>query len=140
MFGLSFGEILLLCLVGILVTGPKELPMLMRKVAQGIVKLRGLSIDLRQKSGLDDLIQKEGLTQHLAEIRSLSRGNVVGAILSPTVSSQQNKKTMDVPRSREYPTMGPDSCISDQGGKFLMKKQSETNISKMDQSIPTSNS
>ncbi len=67
----------MLAVVLLVVVGPRELPRLLRTVGQGITKLRRMSTDLRQQSGIDDIIEDEGLRDDLQAIRSLSRGNVV---------------------------------------------------------------
>ncbi len=84
--GFSLGEIFLLILVGIIVVGPKRLPGLMRTAGQYVARLRRMSTDLRSQSGIDDLLRQEGLDQHIHELRSLSRLNVVDTLIAPAVS------------------------------------------------------
>ncbi len=81
--GFSLGEIVLLILVGIIVVGPKRLPGMMRTAGQWVARLRRMSSDLRSQSGIDDLLRQEGLDQHLHELRSLSRMNVVDTLMTP---------------------------------------------------------
>ena len=81
MFGLGFGEMIVLGIVLLVVIGPRELPKLLRAVGKGIRKLREMSYDLREKSGLDDIIQDENLHHDLDAIRSLSRGKVVNSLV-----------------------------------------------------------
>src|SRR5262245_16035417 len=66
--GFSFGEILMLILVGIVVVGPRKLPTLMRTAGQWVGKLRRMSTDLRAQSGIDDLIRQEGLEREIREL------------------------------------------------------------------------
>ena len=80
--GFSLGEIVLLILVGIIVVGPKNLPSMMRTAGQWVARLRRMSMDLRSQSGIDDLLRREGLDQHLSELRSLSRLNVVDSLIA----------------------------------------------------------
>lgn len=77
MFGLSFTEIMMLLLVGIVVVGPRKLPALMGSAGRWIRKIRQMSNDLRSQSGLDELIRQEGLEKELRELRSLSRSNML---------------------------------------------------------------
>jgi len=81
-FGLSFTEILVLCVVGIVVVGPRKLPTLMRTTGQWISKLRGMSRDLRDQAGIDELIRAEGLEKEIRELRSLSRTNVIETLVN----------------------------------------------------------
>jgi sec-independent protein translocase protein TatB len=84
--GLSLGEIVLLLIVGIIVVGPRRLPHVMRTAGQWIARLRRMSMDFRVQSGIDDLIREEGLEQHLRDLRSLSRINVVETLMAPVAS------------------------------------------------------
>ena len=78
MFGLGFGEFLVLCLVAMMVLGPRELPRYLRKAGQFAGKMRRMAYEMRQKSGIDDVIRSEGLDRDLAEIRRLTRGELTG--------------------------------------------------------------
>lgn len=127
--GFSLGEILLLVLVGIIVVGPKRLPGVMRTAGQWVARLRRMSMDLRSQSGIDDLLRQEGLEQHLHELRSLSRFNVVETLMAPGAASLPVRAPLDQPvarsasgprprsstgkpqplREREYPLVGCDA-------------------------------
>lgn len=133
MFGLSFFEILVIAIVGIVVLGPRRLPTMMRTAGQWVSKLRRMSVDLRAQSGIDDLIRQEGLENEIQELRSLSRINVIDTLITPaagagagagagaSAAAQVNapKPTVSTPkpvaskaqplREREYPTVGCDS-------------------------------
>jgi sec-independent protein translocase protein TatB len=86
-FGLSLAELLLLLVVGVVVVGPRNLPGLMRQAGRWVAKIRRMSVDLRSQSGIDDLIRQEGLERELAELRNLSRVNVIDTVLSPMMSA-----------------------------------------------------
>jgi sec-independent protein translocase protein TatB len=79
---LSFGELLVIALVLLVVVGPRELPGMLRKLGQGIAKLRNMSGELRAQSGIDQMLREEGLDKDLEALRSLSRGRVVDAIVT----------------------------------------------------------
>jgi sec-independent protein translocase protein TatB len=125
-FGLGFGEILVLIIVGIIVVGPRKLPTVMRSAGQWISKLRRMSSELRAQSGIDDLIRQEGLEREIQEIRSLSRVNIVDTLMAPgisaaaaqTASPQASPQPVPKPvpvlppeplREREYPLIGCDA-------------------------------
>ncbi|MEZ4293828.1 MAG: Sec-independent protein translocase protein TatB [Polyangiaceae bacterium] len=122
MFGLSFGEILVLVIVGVVVLGPRRLPEMMRTAGQWVSKLRRLSTDLRAQSGIDDLIRQEGLENEIHELRSLSKINVIDTLIAPTAAGAA-RATVNTPklapkptvprtqplRNREYPIVGPDA-------------------------------
>jgi sec-independent protein translocase protein TatB len=124
-FGLSFGEILVLVIVGVVVLGPRRLPDMMRTAGKWVGKLRRLSTDLRAQSGIDDLIKQEGLENEIQELRSLSRINVIDTLITPAagaagaagaarVTTPKLEAKATVPRAqplryREYPVTGCDS-------------------------------
>ncbi len=80
MFGLSFGELLVLLLVSVVVLGPKELPRYLRKAGQMAGRLRQMANDMRIKSGIDEVLRTEGIDRDIAEIRRLARGEIGGVV------------------------------------------------------------
>ncbi len=80
MFGLGFGEIVLLVVVAIVVVGPRQLPEMMRTAGQWVSRLRRMSTDLRAQSGIDQLMRDEGIDRSLQEIRSISNINVLDGL------------------------------------------------------------
>ncbi|WP_437932203.1 Sec-independent protein translocase protein TatB [Sorangium sp. So ce291] len=130
MFGFSFGEIVVLILVGIVVVGPRRLPSMMRTAGSWVSKLRRMTTELRTQSGIDDLIRQEGLEREIRELRALSRVNVIETLVTPvrdamsvgTVVSATPRVRPPEPepapapppdvkplREREYPVLGCDA-------------------------------
>ena len=134
-FGLSFPELCVLLVVAMVVLGPKDLPRYMRKAGEWASHLRRLAIDMRQKSGIDEILRTEGLDREIAEFRRLARGEILGVSSAvravanatrinpppPPISYTppppaeavlvQNTSTpvRDETREREYPREGVDS-------------------------------
>src|SRR5580704_7585353 len=79
-FGLSFGELMVLLIVAVVVLGPKELPRYLRKAGQFAGQLRRMASDMRQKSGIDEVLRSEGIDMDIAEIRRLARGEIGGVM------------------------------------------------------------
>jgi sec-independent protein translocase protein TatB len=79
-FGLSFGEFVTVLLVAMVVLGPKELPKYLRKAGQFAGRLRRLAYEMREKSGIDEMLRSEGLDRDIAEIRRLTRGELAGVV------------------------------------------------------------
>jgi sec-independent protein translocase protein TatB len=94
-FGLGFGEMVVLGIVLLVVVGPKELPKLLRSVGRGINKLKTMSQDLRDQSGIDDILEDEGLREDLQAIRSIARP---GAAVAGLVNSSTKSKRKPVHR------------------------------------------
>jgi sec-independent protein translocase protein TatB len=124
-FGLSFTEIVVLLLVAVVVIGPRQLPVMLRTAGRWLTKLRRMAFDMREQSGIDDILRNEGLEQDIRQLRALMRkGNVLDALAidvdaeiargtraRPTraegsVSPQDDDMDM---RDREYPAAGVDA-------------------------------
>lgn len=130
-FGLSFGELCVLLLVAMVVLGPKELPRYLRKAGQFAGRMRRLAYEMREKSGIDEVLRTEGLDREIAEFRRLARGEITGvaaamrsvasaarigegtpdpyAGVAPVVDAQPFPLPVVVLREREYPREGADS-------------------------------
>lgn len=128
MFGMSFGELAVVIIVGLIVMGPKELPKVLRKLGQWAGKLRRMAADLRAQSGIDDALRDEGLDFDIREIRKLARGEIDGvmrrqppkpidtidaaATAAPALAPAREPAHFTdvyVPTDRENPREGPDS-------------------------------
>lgn len=118
-FGMGFGELVVLVIVAIVVIGPKDLPKVLRKLGQWSGKLRRMAGDLRAQSGIDDVLRNEGLGHDIAEIRKLARGEMESVSRtmriddgpSPVIASpyvDPSFGTHYVSQDREHPTVGPD--------------------------------
>ena len=81
MFGFSIPELVVVLLVGIVVVGPRELPELLRTAGKWVAKLQRLAFDMRSQSGIDKILQDEGLLDDIQQLRKLlRRGNVLDAL------------------------------------------------------------
>ena len=128
MFGLSFGELVVIILVGLMIFGPKELPKVLRKLGQWSGKIRRYAMDMRAQSGIDDVLRSEGLGADIEEIRKLARGEVQGVVAagrsvagalnrfdspyapySPPPAAQDDPNAIPIDRERELPREGADS-------------------------------
>lgn len=109
MFGLSFGELVMLLLVAVVVLGPKELPRYLRKAGQLAGQLRRMAYDMRAKSGIDEVLRSEGIGADIAEIRrlaSFARGEL-GSIVSELKNTANGVGIRDAPASPYAPTQAP---------------------------------
>ena len=74
MFGFSFSEVVLIGVVTLVAVGPQRLPGMLKNLATWIKKLRKMTTDVRQQTGIDDLLRQEGLSGGLNELRTIMRG------------------------------------------------------------------
>ena len=68
---LGFQEILLLGILALVVIGPKDLPLLMRKLGRWTAKLRGMAQEFR--TGFDELARQAELDELKREVEALRR-------------------------------------------------------------------
>jgi len=121
LFGFSFSELVVVVIVALVVMGPKDLPKMLRRVGQWAGKIRRAAADLRAQSGIDDALRSEGLSEDIAEIRKLARGELDAvqraarieddAYRAPVASDGYSQRGDDfyVVRDREYPRDGADA-------------------------------
>jgi sec-independent protein translocase protein TatB len=114
-FGFSFGELLVICVVALIAVGPKKLPGMLHTLGQWLRKLRNLTVEVRNQTGIDDLLRSEGLHGGLNELRGLLRGNHNVPFEAPVaqpavhVPIEDPYANMDIDISREYPQEGADA-------------------------------
>jgi sec-independent protein translocase protein TatB len=126
-FGFSFSELVVLVIVALIVIGPKDLPKVLRKLGMWAGKLRRMAADLRAQSGIDDVLRTEGLSEDIAEIRKLARGELddvrravttagtaaaAGTVVASARSDDDPLGDIDVDPQREYPREGADGYLA----------------------------
>src|SRR5450432_3791368 len=58
-FGFSFGELLMICMVALIAVGPKKLPGMLHTLGQWLRKIRNLTSEVRSQTGIDELLRSE---------------------------------------------------------------------------------
>ena len=134
MFGFSFSELLMICVVALIAVGPKKLPGMLHSLGQFLRKMRNMTNDVRNQTGIDQLLRAEGLHGVLNELRGLLRGNHGISFDPPHVSTSTTSTSsepvsgessvpsaithspiddpyahMDIDSTREYPPEGADA-------------------------------
>jgi sec-independent protein translocase protein TatB len=100
-FGMSFGEMVILGIIALVVVGPRRLPSMLRSAGQMIGKVRRMAMDIRAESGIDEILDAEGIRSELDNFRRLAAGDI---------SALDNPARNIVPdREREYPRVGCDA-------------------------------
>ena len=107
MFGFSFSELLMICVVALIAVGPKKLPGMLHNLGQFIRKIRNMTNDVRSQTGIDQLLRAEGLHGGLNELRGLLRVNHGLSFDAPHVSSSTSSEPVNaepsVPAPMAYP-------------------------------------
>ncbi len=78
--------------VALIIVGPQRLPGMLGTLGKWSNKLRRMLFDVRQQSGIDDILRAEGISGGLKEIRDLRnavRGNVTGLLTSGAAAPRQ---------------------------------------------------
>jgi sec-independent protein translocase protein TatB len=125
-FGLSFGEFVVLVIVAVVVVGPRNLPSLLRNAGLFIGKLRRMAIDLRADSGIDEILREEGLREEYEKFRQLASGTIplddephAPAPADPNVSadpyaSAQNPHATPAADPNALPATAPNGVAAEQ--------------------------
>jgi sec-independent protein translocase protein TatB len=118
-FGISFTELLVVLVVGLIVLGPQKLPGLFRSLGQWINQLRHLSSQVRVQSGIDEILRAEGLQGGLSELRGMMRSDLrpgtfaaSEALTPPQQALDPYLPSFEYDIARERPVEGPDSYDS----------------------------
>ena len=111
MFGISFTELVVVIVVGLIVLGPQKLPGLFRSIGQWIAQLRRLTTEVRAQSGIDEILRAEGLHGGLTELRGILRTEHHAHVDLASEHATHNTYSQDFgyDTSRERPVEGPDS-------------------------------
>lgn len=108
--GIGGMEILVIGLVALLVVGPKDLPVLMRKVGQFVAKARGMANEFR--ASFDEMARQSELDDLRKEVEALRRGqgmHPLGAEAEAAFKDIRDEmnKPLDAPASQPVLT-GPE--------------------------------
>ena len=125
----------MICVVALIAVGPKKLPGMLHSLGQFLRKMRNMTNDVRNQTGIDQLLRSEGLHGGLNELRGLLRGNHGISFDPPHVTTTTSASTpsepvngdpsvpaplqhaaiddpyahMDIDSTREYPPEGADA-------------------------------
>ena len=110
MFPLEQGafEMLLIGAIALIVVGPKDLPMLMRKVGQFTAKMRGLAAEFR--SSFDEMARQSELDELRKEVEAMRTGTYTAPISAEI--DQHLSDFNPYPSGYPSPTIGDASEIS----------------------------
>jgi len=72
MFGLGWAEIMLVAIVALIVIGPKELPVVFRKVGQFVGKAKAMAREFT--SAMNDAADQSGLKEAADTLNSIKEG------------------------------------------------------------------
>ena len=100
----GFSEFLLLAAVALIVVGPKDLPLMMRKLGQFIAKGKAMAAEFQ--SAFDDIARQAELDELRQEIEDLKSNNAVQAAVDDLREVEQDINEA-VMRKTPAPTTSP---------------------------------
>jgi sec-independent protein translocase protein TatB len=108
-FGFSFSEVVLIGVVTLVAVGPQRLPGMLKNLGQWMRKLRKMTTEVRQQTGIDEMLRAEGI--QLSELRSLMRGGGMHAPApAPAYRPPEDPySSVELDVDREYPPEGVDA-------------------------------
>jgi len=80
MFGLGWAEIMVAAVVGLIVIGPKELPVVFRKIGQFVGKAKGMARDFSR--AMNDAANESGIKDSVDTMNSMQDG--IRSVTDPT--------------------------------------------------------
>ena len=96
---------MLVAAVALVIVGPKKLPTMLGTLGRWMHKLRRLSTEVRQQTGIDEILREEGLQGGLNELRGLMRGSSIAGVAGGARTPA--RPVLDL--TREYPPEGADA-------------------------------
>ena len=85
-------ELVLIAIVALIVVGPKDLPMLLRKLGQFMAKLRSMAADFR--ASFDEMARQSELDELRREVDAMRRGQTAEMSAAQQASSVQVQQVL----------------------------------------------
>jgi len=99
---LGFNEIIILGILALVVVGPKDLPLLFRKIGRWTAKLRGMAQEFR--TGFDELARQAELDELKKEVDALRR--------TTSLQDIRNELTKPLPTLEDYAGIKPPPTVA----------------------------
>ena len=100
-------ELMVIAAVALIVVGPKDLPMLMRKLGQFIARLRGMASEFR--ASFDDMARQSELDDLRREVEAMRSARFADIV--PEASSQLGVDASEVMQEINRSLTAPDSQV-----------------------------
>ncbi len=94
-------EIVLLLVLALVVVGPKDLPLMVRKVGQFVGRIRGLARDFQRS--FDELGREAELAELRKEVEALKQANPINEIKREFEAAEMEALREDTPEEKPHP-------------------------------------
>ncbi len=102
MFGIGFGELVIILIVVLIAVGPDKMPTFMKAVGKGLREFRRATRELRSSVGIDELLRDE-------DLRELRRPIDLNAPARPVTRPRKpDYELTDADLEKEFPSEGAD--------------------------------
>ncbi len=112
MFGIGFGEFVVIGVLLLVAVGPRRMPVMMKSVGRAMREFRKATRELRAQVGLDELLADEDLANPMRRVPPRVRPDVAAPrAAAAAVAASAPGTTTPVPaaqRREEYPSEGVD--------------------------------
>ena len=116
MFGIGFGELMVIAAVILIAVGPRRLPVMMKSFGRAMREFRKATRELRAQVGLDEILNDEDLRNPLPNLRQLLEDDQPPRRRRTKAERTREllglddgaSDTVDKPAPREYPPEGVD--------------------------------
>jgi len=116
MFGIGFGELVIIAIVLLIAVGPNKMPTLAKAIGKGVRQFRRATRELRNSTGIDELMRDEDLADLRNPLAGLMRSDESGLAGVPArVVSGRRADLSAEDRAREYPPEGVDIHLGASG-------------------------
>lgn len=106
--GLGFSEILVVAVLALLVVGPKDLPLLLRRIGQFMAKMRSMAAEFR--AGFDELARQAELDQLKKEVQALREAKPLqefGKVMTEFANGSDLQRSLASDPTPEQPAPQP---------------------------------
>lgn len=103
--GIGFSEILLIGLAALIIVGPRDLPMMMRKLGQIVGKGRRMAREFQ--SAFDDIARQSELDDLKKEIQELRKANTLTSAQDDLAAYEADVNSAIM---REHPSVEPEAA------------------------------
>jgi sec-independent protein translocase protein TatB len=100
-------ELLVIAAVALIVVGPKDLPVLLRKLGQFMAKMRGMANDFR--ASFDEMARQSELDELRREVDAMRRGQLADTAALEASEAQINTVFQEIDDSLRTPAYTPNA-------------------------------
>jgi sec-independent protein translocase protein TatB len=122
--GMGGFEAVVIALLALVIVGPKDLPVLMRKLARWVNKVRGMAAEFRMS--FDELARQSELDELRREVEALRRGDPLHPIraeLDP-IARDINSGVNSIPNDRDH--FAYEAAVAEANGEAAVAADSYT--------------